>query len=168
MCVFVITEYLTGHDDVIKWKHIPRYWLFVRGIHRSPVNSPHTGQWRGALMFSLICARIHGNGEADDLRRHRAHNDVIVMPSYQMKCTSSLYKTWLMTLYRESTCPGTAIVFAWTSPSIQNQTQLLLKLSLLKNWVDYSMQQHLNTPVRFNPCFSCLWCCDTVRFIFVC
>ena len=26
------------------------------GIHRSPVNSPHKGQWRGALMFSLICA----------------------------------------------------------------------------------------------------------------
>ena len=28
------------HDDVIKWKHFPRYWPFVRGIHRSPVNSP--------------------------------------------------------------------------------------------------------------------------------
>ena len=24
------------HDDVIKWKHFPRYWPFVRGIHRSP------------------------------------------------------------------------------------------------------------------------------------
>ena len=21
------------HDDVIKWKHFPRYWPFVRGIH---------------------------------------------------------------------------------------------------------------------------------------
>ena len=29
------------HDDVIKWKHFPRYWPFVWGIHRSPVNSPH-------------------------------------------------------------------------------------------------------------------------------
>ena len=44
------------HDDVIKWKHFPHYWPFVRGIHRSPVNSPHKGQWRGALMFSLMCA----------------------------------------------------------------------------------------------------------------
>ena len=44
------------HDDVIKWKHFPRYWPFVRGIHRSPVNSPHKGQWRGALIFSLIAA----------------------------------------------------------------------------------------------------------------
>ena len=70
------------HDDVIKWKHFPRYWPFVRGIHRSPVNSPHKGQWRGALMFTLICARINGwvnNREAGDLRRHRAHFDVIVM-----------------------------------------------------------------------------------------
>ena len=60
------------HDDVIKWKHFPRYWPFVRGIHRSPVNSPHKGQWRGALMFSLICLWINGwvnNREAGDLRR---------------------------------------------------------------------------------------------------
>ena len=26
-----------NHDDVIKWKHFPRYWPIVRGIHRSPV-----------------------------------------------------------------------------------------------------------------------------------
>ena len=38
---------LHSHDDVIKWKHCPRYWLFVRGIHRSLVNSPHKGKWRG-------------------------------------------------------------------------------------------------------------------------
>ena len=67
-------------------KHFPRYWPFVRGIHRSPMNSPHKGQWRGALMFSLISARINGwvnNGEAGDLRRHRAHYGIIVMsPTY--------------------------------------------------------------------------------------
>ena len=48
----------------------------------SPVNSPHIGQWRGALMFSLICAWIKGwinSREAGDLRRKRAHYDVIVM-----------------------------------------------------------------------------------------
>ena len=70
------------YDDVIKWKHFPRYWPFVRGIHRSPVNSPLKGQWRWAMMFSLICAWIDGcvnNHEAGDLRRHRAHCDVIVM-----------------------------------------------------------------------------------------
>ena len=70
-------------DNVIKWKHFPRYWPLVRGIHRSPVNSPHKCQWRRALMFSLICARINGwvnNDEASELRRHRAHYEVIVMP----------------------------------------------------------------------------------------
>ena len=44
------------HDDVIKWKHFPRYWPFVRGTHWSLVDSPHKGQQRGTLMFSLICA----------------------------------------------------------------------------------------------------------------
>ena len=70
------------HYDVIKWKHFPRYWPFVRGIHRSPVNSPHEGQRRGALMFSLICVWINGwvnNREAGDLRRYRAHYDVTVI-----------------------------------------------------------------------------------------
>ena len=70
------------HDDVIKWKHLPRYWHFVRGIHRSPANSPHKGQWRGALMFFFVCAWINGwvnNRGAGDLRRHRAHYDDIVM-----------------------------------------------------------------------------------------
>ena len=43
------------HDDVIKWKHFPHYWPFVRGIHRTPANSPHKGQWHGILIFSLIC-----------------------------------------------------------------------------------------------------------------
>ena len=76
---------LVAHHDVTRWKHFPRYWPLVRGFRRSPVNSPHKGQWRGALMFSLICACINGwvnNGEAGDLRRHRAHNVVIVMCWY--------------------------------------------------------------------------------------
>ena len=70
------------HDDVIKWKHFPRYWPSVRGIHRSPANSPHKGLWRRSLMFSLNCAWINGwanNREAGDLRRHRVHHNVTVM-----------------------------------------------------------------------------------------
>ena len=68
---------LTEHDDVVKWKHFRRYWPFVQGIDRSPVNS----QWRGALMFSVICAWINGwvnNREAANLRRHLAYYDIIV------------------------------------------------------------------------------------------
>ena len=52
----------------------------------SPGNFPHKGQWRGALMFSLICVWVNGwvnNREAGDLRRHGAHYDVIVMISRQ-------------------------------------------------------------------------------------
>ena len=64
-----------------KWKHFPRYWPFVWGIHRSSVNSPHKGQGRGALMFSLMCAWINSwvnNCEAGDLRCHHAHYDITV------------------------------------------------------------------------------------------
>ena len=71
-----------SYDDVIKWKHFPHYWPFVRGIHRSLVNYPHKGQWRVALMLSLIYAWINGwvnNRGAGDLRCHLPHYDVIVM-----------------------------------------------------------------------------------------
>ena len=70
------------HDDVIKWKHLPRYWPFVRGIHRSPVDSPHKGQWRGAWMFSVICTSINdwaNNRDAGDLKRHSVHYDFTAM-----------------------------------------------------------------------------------------
>ena len=70
----------------ICWRHqmetFPRYWLFLREIYRSSVTSLHKGQWRGALMFYLICAWINrwvNNCEAGDLIRHRTHCDVIVM-----------------------------------------------------------------------------------------
>ena len=53
------STYYWLHDNVIKREHFPRFCLFVRGVHRSPVNSIHKGQWRGALMCSLICAWIN-------------------------------------------------------------------------------------------------------------
>ena len=69
-----------GHDDVIKWKHFPRYWHFVRGIHWSPVDSPHKGQWREALMFSLIWTNSLTNTQTGgDLRRHHSYYDVTAM-----------------------------------------------------------------------------------------
>ena len=74
--------YVCKHDDVIIWKHFPRYWPFVWGIHWSPVNSPHKGQWRGALMFLRSAPWINGwvnNRGAGDLRRHRAHYDVTLI-----------------------------------------------------------------------------------------
>ena len=79
---FVVWNPRVIHDDVIKWRHFPRYWPFVRGIHQSPVNSSHKGQCGGALMFSLICAWIKGwlkNCEAGYLRRHCVHYGVTVM-----------------------------------------------------------------------------------------
>ena len=87
----IIITLTYGRHGVIKGKHFPRYWPFVRGIHRSPVNFPHKGQWREALMFSLICAWINGwvnNREAGDFRRHRAHYDVHVINYFNFTWSS--------------------------------------------------------------------------------
>ena len=70
------------HDDVIKWKHFPRHWPFVRGNPRSSVNSPKKACDTELWFFSLISAWTNGwgsNRDAGDVRRHRAHCDVIVM-----------------------------------------------------------------------------------------
>ena len=68
------------------WRHQLKTFSALLAIcaGNSPVtvNSPHKGQWRGALMFSSICAWIDGwenSREAGDLRRYRAHYDVTVM-----------------------------------------------------------------------------------------
>ena len=48
------TALFCAHDDVIKWKHFPCYWHFVRGIHRSPVNfvkCPETPNFVIILLF---------------------------------------------------------------------------------------------------------------------
>ena len=57
-------------------------WPYERGIHQSPVNSPHKGQWCGDLLFSLICVWTNGwvnNRDAGDLRHNHAHYDVTAM-----------------------------------------------------------------------------------------
>ena len=118
------------HDDVIKWKHFPRNWPFVRGIHRYPVNSPHKGQWRGALMFSLIRVRINGcflwstpevnNREAGDVRRQHGHYDVIVMvccisvhDSTRKSCIKVIILVcgWCQPISSKSKCPIQVCVF---------------------------------------------------------
>ena len=66
------------------WRHQMETFRVTGHLCGKPVNSPHKVQWRGALMFSLICALINGwenNGEAGDLRRHRTHYNVTVMSS---------------------------------------------------------------------------------------
>ena len=80
----MLTGAASGQRELPWWRHQMETFSasFVRGIHRSPVNSPHKGQPRGVLMFSLICTWINGcvnNREAGGLRRHRAHFDVTVM-----------------------------------------------------------------------------------------
>ena len=69
------------------------------GIHRSPANSPHKGQWCGALMFSVICSwtnRWVNNQNTGDLRWHHAHYDVTVM------CL--LWPNWCILLYKLNYC----------------------------------------------------------------
>ena len=83
----------------MKKKQLSALLALCAGNYRSPVNSPHKGRWRRALMFSLIYARIYGwinNPEAGDLRRHLAHYDDIVM--FNEIVDRDIYVNYLMVI----------------------------------------------------------------------
>ena len=89
------------HYDVIKWKKNSAILAICAGNSPVPVNSPHKGQWRGALMFSLICARNVwiNNGGAGDLRRHRVYYDVSVMICCAWCKCDCLYTTVIFSVH---------------------------------------------------------------------
>ena len=93
--VFVSLQDIKFNDKYTSpwWRnqHYLCYWTFVREIHRSPVNSPHKGQWRGALMFSLIYTWTKGwvnNLDDGDVRRHCAHCDITAMLNVPVRSTA--------------------------------------------------------------------------------
>ena len=87
--VLYYISFLVFHEEIFPWwRHqmetFPALLAVCAG--NSPVTGdlPHKGQWRGALMFSLICAWVN-NRDVYDLRRHHAHSDVTVMGTKKCK-----------------------------------------------------------------------------------
>ena len=117
-----------------------------------PVNSPHKGQWRGALMFSLICAWINGwvnNRKVGDLRRYRAHYDVTVMVQkltihdiqYTCKCRNAncnyIWLIWYGLLLGEGfhpspNCNLIGISLAQVTPCLFVQILVWLRTKFIK------------------------------------
>ena len=100
------------------WRHQVETFSALLAICavNSPVTGefPHKNQWRGAVMFSLICASIKGwinNVEAGDLRRRRALYDVSVM-GYRKQY-------WcLPRLSRHRGPIGKISLFIWPTPAV--------------------------------------------------
>ena len=98
--------------DVIKWKHFPRNWPFVRGIHRSLVNSPHKYQSRGALMFCLIRvwanSRVNNRDAGDLTHEPMSHyNRGAVIDNFAPNlcyCVAILYAIVAITASLSNTC----------------------------------------------------------------
>ena len=147
------------YDGVIKWKHSPLYWLSVGGIHRSPVNSPQKGQWRGALVFYLIWAWTNGsvnNRDAGDLRRHRDHYEVTVMRSHNNEPTLVLWhlklpktRSCVQRLARESRNENINDPLCWstamgrfTSQKANNMRSVLTHCGLMTPYGDRDLGQH--------------------------
>ena len=79
--IFHVTGPCAGNSQVTGDSPQPPTAHTHTHTHTLPHTPTHKGHWRGALMFSLICAWINGyvyNRKASDLRSHRTHCDVTV------------------------------------------------------------------------------------------
>ena len=142
----------------MKWKHFPRYWPFVRGIHRSPVNSPHKGQWRWAFMFSLICAWMNrwvNNREAGDLRRYLANYDVIVYSTYH---DVKLNMTEVKRTFAELCSMGGMDKLTWWVKNTHTHTQ---KKPTYEPSYNSRQVEWYHLKIHFA---LCIFCCGQVAF----
>ena len=129
------------HDDVIKWKHFPRNWSFLRGIRRSPVTSPHKGQWCGALMSSLICAWINGwvNTRVDGDHRVIA----IVTPSITfLFCVS---RWWRQTL---NTCLYVTVI-SQSEARVSTEHKIIMNIDTMWSKISRDCTQRVRSKESF-------------------
>ena len=123
------------HDDVVKWKHYPRYWPFGRGIHWSPMDSTHKGQWRGALMFLWSAPKGNGwanNRDTDDLDSNRLHYNVNPM---MIERHSWLHKHQPKTFGMQDIC--NLVLFCLESTIYVHYATTLYSMSV-QFWVNYA------------------------------
>ena len=97
----------------------------------SPVpNSLHKDEWRGALLFSLICVWINGrvnNREAGAFRCYRVHYDVSVMNINFTHCgLVTPYGVRHLVLYWFRCLLDTQLVKSWIQLSVLTYFQLTL------------------------------------------
>ena len=99
---------------------------------------PHKGQWRGALMFYLICVWIYGwinNREAGDLRRYRAQYDDIVMIEFTAKSSRN---QWVK--IEANKTPWRANLFFYVPSSVNGFYKWDNKIIFLKQTIDSNDQ----------------------------
>ena len=148
----------------------------MRGIHRSPVNSPHKGQWCGALMFSFICLNkrlsrqwrdwwfetpSHPSWRHCNEKMHHVNpNDLMIQPQQNKAKQNHVYFSWGIMSYH-STLYDTAHLEKMRQHqiSISNKGLLRCRFNRSANWIilrsqasrDYrittSVLLHYNKPV---------------------
>ena len=89
----IARDYMT-HGDVIKWKH----FRVVKGIHGSTVVSPYKCQWRGALMYSLMCATTNcwANSQHAGALRHHLDSIAQLLILSELLYGSVTWHRWLL------------------------------------------------------------------------
>ena len=116
----------------------------------STVYSVHKGQWRGTLMFSLICVWTTGWADyrdAGDLRRNRAHYEVTLTCDHEKGNRGVNYDgmLWHAMIYLLPFCvviqvdasssPCVSITSSWTSSKTSNRPSSATKRRAYGSWL---------------------------------
>ena len=163
---FILLNPIIAYDDIIKWKHFSRYWPFVKV----------TGgfQWRGAWVFSLICAWTNcwvNTGDAGDWRRHRGHSKIITTIKNKL-----LLVLWLLGPIKQKhgqnliefrlTCRKAIRVIAWIHPDVLRCRYFLCGLvstKVIQKHVVYHSPVWVSIDYGMALCFHGYWTSGVIK-----
>ena len=152
------------HDDVIKWKHCPLYWVFARGIHRPTVDSFTKASdaefWCFLWSAPEETVQWANTPDAGDFRRHRAHYGVTAMPRMLSVCgvTCNVTNSWSTFVAHNQTGPRFNIKTALQGVRISILTTILpLKWESIYWWDGIFILRRPSSSLIFR--FGTFWFC---------
>ena len=161
----------SSHDDVIKSKHF-RVTGFLRGIHWSPLDSPHKDQWRGTLMFSLICAWTNGcanNRDVGDLNAIALFYVTLMILTFNTLPTEGLLTPYRIYMHTKDGWvpvpyigPDSHVFFYKYDTACQKRCSIIYGFKICKLWSHMAgtATAHVRsaTLISFRPSlFTCRW-----------
>ena len=99
------------HEDVAKWKHFQCYWPFVRGIHRSALDTPHEGQ--NVELCFLWCAPEQTTEQTMEMLVIWDAMALIVTPLWCGKTSTKHNKARTVCIFHGIYCPSSKILLAF-------------------------------------------------------
>ena len=143
----------------------PALQAFCAGISVVAGESPHKGQWHGALMFSLTWNNNWANnGDAGDLRRHRANYDVsVIFPrSLEATCLGVVVIASFYLILISTVIIGVVLCSVFIIHAIPRTLGVIYMYTDTENWTNVNISKDVEYPWQS---FVILCCLKTLLYL---